>query len=40
MVRSVKLLVIHGYGDGKFHPDGKFTRAEFATIISRVFDIS
>jgi hypothetical protein len=36
----VKLHVIAGYGDGTFHPNGNITRAEFASIISRVFDIS
>ena len=36
----MKLGVIDGYEDGSFHPDGKITRAEFAAIIARVFDIS
>ncbi|WP_171646066.1 S-layer homology domain-containing protein [Paenibacillus phytorum] len=36
----VKLRIIDGYEDGSFHPDGKITRAEFAAIIARVFDIS
>jgi hypothetical protein len=36
----VKLHIIQGYGDGKFKPNGNITRAEFATTISRVFDIS
>jgi hypothetical protein len=35
----VKLHVIEGYNDGKFKPDGKITRAEFASILSRVFNI-
>ncbi|MGG1618068.1 S-layer homology domain-containing protein [Paenibacillus sp. NRS-1781] len=35
----VKLHVIKGYNDGKFKPDGKITRAEFAVILSSVFDI-
>ncbi|WP_227793499.1 S-layer homology domain-containing protein [Paenibacillus guangzhouensis] len=35
----VKLHVVAGYQDGTFHPNGKITRAEFATIISRAFDI-
>lgn len=35
----VKLRVIDGYGDGQFKPDGNITRAEFVTLISRVFDI-
>ncbi|CAK4843192.1 unnamed protein product [Aphanomyces euteiches] len=36
----VKLHVIEGYGQGKFNPDGNITRAEFAAVITRVFDIS
>ncbi|MEC0238309.1 S-layer homology domain-containing protein [Paenibacillus dokdonensis] len=36
----VKLKFIEGNGDGKFNPNGNITRAEFAAIISRVFDIS
>jgi DNA/RNA endonuclease YhcR with UshA esterase domain len=36
----VKLGVIDGYGDGKFNPNGEMTRAEFATIIDRVFNIN
>jgi len=35
----VKLHVIEGYSDGKFEPDGKITRGEFAAILSRVFDV-
>ncbi|WP_379164198.1 S-layer homology domain-containing protein, partial [Paenibacillus sp. sgz5001063] len=35
----VKLHVIEGYKDGTFKPDGEITRAEFAVILSRVFDI-
>jgi hypothetical protein len=35
----VKLQIVGGYGDGKFKPNANITRAEFATIISRVFDI-
>ncbi|WMT41208.1 S-layer homology domain-containing protein [Paenibacillus sp. D2_2] len=35
----VKLHVIEGYEDGKFKPDGNITRAEFAVILNRVFDI-
>ncbi|MEC0264520.1 S-layer homology domain-containing protein [Paenibacillus anseongense] len=35
----VKLQVIKGYNDGTFMPDGKITRAEFASILSRVFHI-
>ncbi|SEL79515.1 S-layer homology domain-containing protein [Paenibacillus sp. OK003] len=36
----VKLQMITGYGNGQFKPDGNITRAEFATLISRVFEIS
>ncbi|WP_244209097.1 S-layer homology domain-containing protein [Paenibacillus ferrarius] len=36
----VKLHFIDGYGNGEFKPNGNITRAEFATLISRVFDIS
>ncbi|MCY9665674.1 S-layer homology domain-containing protein [Paenibacillus alginolyticus] len=36
----VKLHVIDGYENGTFQPDGKITRAEFAVMIFRVFDIS
>ncbi|SEC00569.1 S-layer homology domain-containing protein [Paenibacillus sp. GP183] len=35
----VKLGVVSGYEDGSFHPDAKITRAEFATIISKIFNI-
>ncbi|OKP93860.1 InlB B-repeat-containing protein, partial [Paenibacillus sp. P46E] len=35
----VKLHVIEGYNDGTFKPDGDITRAEFAVILGRVFDI-
>lgn len=31
--------IISGYPDGSFKPNGKITRAEFATIASRFFDI-
>ncbi|MEC0230676.1 S-layer homology domain-containing protein [Paenibacillus alba] len=31
--------VVQGYENGTFEPDGKVTRAEFATLISRVFEI-
>ncbi|TVX99997.1 adhesin [Cohnella terricola] len=34
-----KLQVIKGYEDGTVRPDGKITRAEFAVILNRVFDI-
>jgi hypothetical protein len=37
--KFVKLRFIDGYEDGSFHPDGKITRAEFAAIITRVFNI-
>ncbi|MEC0180297.1 S-layer homology domain-containing protein [Paenibacillus peoriae] len=36
----VKLQIIKGYGDGQFKPNGNITRAEFAMLISRAFDIS
>lgn len=36
----VKLQFIKGYGDGQFKPNGNITRAEFAMLISRAFDIS
>lgn len=35
----VKLGVISGYEDGTFHPDASITRAEFSTIIAKVFHI-
>ncbi|RTE05543.1 hypothetical protein EJQ19_24890 [Paenibacillus whitsoniae] len=35
----VKLHVIDGYDDGTFKPDGNITRAEFAVILNRVFDL-
>ncbi|NQX71544.1 S-layer homology domain-containing protein [Paenibacillus alba] len=31
--------IVQGYENGTFEPDGKVTRAEFATLISRVFEI-
>lgn len=31
--------IISGYPDGSFQPNGKITRAEFATIASRFFDV-
>ncbi|NOU74658.1 hypothetical protein GC098_25235, partial [Paenibacillus sp. LMG 31458] len=34
----MKLSVIDGYEDGTFHADDQITRAEFAMIISRIFD--
>ncbi|MEK3726189.1 S-layer homology domain-containing protein [Paenibacillus sp. FSL H8-0034] len=36
----VKLHVIEGYDDGTFKPNGNITRAEFAVILNRVFDIN
>lgn len=36
----VKLHFIDGYGAGQFKPNGKITRAEFAMLISRIFNIS
>ncbi|MUG48001.1 glycosyl hydrolase [Paenibacillus woosongensis] len=32
--------VVHGYEDGSFRPDGKITRAEFVTIINKIFGVS
>ena len=34
------LRLISGYEDGSFKPNGHITRAEFAAILSRVFDIT
>ncbi|WP_054025962.1 S-layer homology domain-containing protein [Bacillus sp. FJAT-28004] len=39
VVAFMKMNFVVGYKDGTFHPNGKITRAEFATIISRVFDV-
>ncbi|WP_169834463.1 S-layer homology domain-containing protein [Paenibacillus donghaensis] len=36
----IKLGVVNGYKDGTFHPNASITRAEFATIIAKVFDLS
>ncbi|MCJ8011502.1 S-layer homology domain-containing protein [Paenibacillus sp. KQZ6P-2] len=36
----VKLQVITGFEDGTFRPNSPITRAEFATIIARVFDVN
>ncbi|WP_208607618.1 S-layer homology domain-containing protein, partial [Paenibacillus pectinilyticus] len=36
----MKLHAINGYGDGQFKPNGNITRAEFAALISRIFNIS
>ncbi|WP_195724331.1 S-layer homology domain-containing protein [Paenibacillus monticola] len=36
----VKLGVVNGYKDGTFHPDASITRAEFATILAKVLDLS
>lgn len=35
----VKLGVINGYEDGTAKPDQKITRAEFVSILSRIFDV-
>ena len=32
--------ILEGYEDGSFHPNGYITRAEFATIAVRFFDLS
>lgn len=36
----VKLGVVTGYADGSFHPNASITRAEFATLIAKIFDLS
>ncbi|WP_162341489.1 S-layer homology domain-containing protein [Paenibacillus paridis] len=36
----VKLDIVNGYADGSFRPNERITRAEFASIITRVFDIT
>lgn len=36
----VKLGVVQGYQDGGFRPNASITRAEFAAVIARVFDLS
>ncbi|MFX3631732.1 MAG: S-layer homology domain-containing protein [Candidatus Pristimantibacillus sp.] len=36
----VNLGVVTGYEDGTFHPNASITRAEFATIIAKVFNLS
>ncbi|WP_218918876.1 S-layer homology domain-containing protein [Paenibacillus borealis] len=36
----VKLGVVNGYQDGGFHPDASITRAEFATVLAKVFGLS
>ncbi|NRF90165.1 S-layer homology domain-containing protein [Paenibacillus frigoriresistens] len=36
----VKLGVVNGYEDGTFRPNASITRAEFAEIIAKVFDLS
>ena len=35
----IKLQVVDGYENGQFKPDGRITRAEFAAMIDRVFQI-
>lgn len=35
----IKLGVIQGYGNNKFNPDGNITRAEFATILTKIFSM-
>ncbi|WP_197081073.1 cadherin-like beta sandwich domain-containing protein [Gordoniibacillus kamchatkensis] len=34
-----ELDIAHGYGDGTFKPDNQITRAEFAFLLTRAFDI-
>jgi hypothetical protein len=36
----VKLGLVNGYQDGGFHPDASITRAEFATVLAKVFGLS
>ncbi|MFC6653856.1 S-layer homology domain-containing protein [Paenibacillus rhizoplanae] len=36
----VKLGVVSGYPDGGFHPNASITRAEFATVLAKVFGLS
>ncbi|MEK3688384.1 S-layer homology domain-containing protein [Paenibacillus sp. FSL R10-2736] len=36
----VKLGVVNGYKDGGFHPEASITRAEFATVLAKVFGLS
>ncbi|ULO06746.1 S-layer homology domain-containing protein [Paenibacillus sp. 19GGS1-52] len=36
----IKLGVVNGYSDGSFHPNASITRAEFSTIIVKLFDLS
>lgn len=35
----VKIGVVNGYEDGSFRPDSSITRAEFATIIAKLFNL-
>lgn len=36
----VKLGVVNGYADGSFRPNASITRAEFATILAKVFNLA
>ncbi|UKS25922.1 S-layer homology domain-containing protein [Paenibacillus sp. HWE-109] len=36
----VKLGVVNGYADGSFRPNASITRAEFATILAKVFNLT
>ncbi|MDR6882423.1 polysaccharide lyase family 8 super-sandwich domain-containing protein [Bacillus sp. 3255] len=36
----VKLGIVSGYEDGSFHPDASISRAEFATIVAKAFNIN
>lgn len=38
--QAVYLGFVNGYGDGSFNPNGVITRAEFSTIIARVFGLN
>lgn len=37
--KALKLGIVKGYEDGKFHPNGVITRAEFAALISRALKL-
>jgi len=38
--QALSLGLVNGYGDGSFKPNGVITRAEFSTMITKVFGIS
>ncbi|RRJ65831.1 bifunctional metallophosphatase/5'-nucleotidase [Paenibacillus oralis] len=39
IARAESAGIINGYGDGTFRPDGLVTRAEFAVMVSRAFNL-